>query len=334
MPEGGVHSIRVPRLQRSYLSLVNKPKPVIKYVSIIPEQTKSSDRMSDIDNSLADLMRFSANLGPKLRKRQEKSQDVPKKSQDIPKQSKSVKKKEPTQKKEPTKLEKTIVKTANAIKKKKVQEKKVKKDTKKKEDVNDILIKELIKGKSHEENIKVYKMIVDFLSSLIISKYDKDQYDQEEKSFENIIEYHNQNLKKIVEFIKEIESLNLMNYISFEVLEKIKNGNMKINYLVCDGEKFEKDNYNLIILHNKLKILLKQFESSNKKDVITQIIDGKLFDINNNYEQNLLKLLDLPVSDDAKKIAKQMNNIMTRKICTKIRLLIDNQLEELKQKIQ
>jgi predicted HTH domain antitoxin len=274
------------------------------------EREKKKNDKEEMDD-LVNYMNMGMNFGPRTRKKTQPIKTITKPIQKKTIQTKPKKEKKTDLEKAVTKLEKLNV---SLKPKSKV----------KKEDINDKFMKELKKQPVYvrDYNEKVFEIFYKFI------KETKIEEDNEE--LKDMIKYHNINTENIVKFLDEIREksdskFKFTEYFSYYLLQKIVNGDIKMKYLVCNGESFEKDYKDFLELQLKLKELIKDIDNP----IAKELSKDNFFNLEN-LKNNISELLkDSSLSDDIKTILKKMKSLLIKKICIKLKLFVENHINSL-----
>jgi hypothetical protein len=270
------------------------------------EREKKKNDKEKMDD-LVSFMNMGMNFGPRTRKKTQPIKTIIKPTQS----KKTVKDKKTDLDKTISKLEKLNVSLKPKLKPKK-------------EDINDKFMKELKKQPVYvrDYNEKVFEIFYKFI------KETKIEEDNEE--LKDMIKYHNINTENILKFLDEIKGKSDSNfkfteYFSYYLLQKIVNGDIKMKYLVCNGESFEKDYKEFLELQLKLKELIKDIDNP----IAKELSKDNFFNLEN-LKNNISELLkDSSLSDDIKKILKKMKSLLIKKICIKLKLFVNNHINSL-----
>jgi hypothetical protein len=270
------------------------------------EREKKKNDKEKMDD-LVSFMNMGMNFGPRTRKKTQPIKTIIKPTQS----KKTVKDKKTDLDKTISKLEKLNVSLKPKLKPKK-------------EDINDKFMKELKKQPVYvrDYNEKVFEIFYKFI------KETKIEEDNEE--LKDMIKYHNINTENIVKFLDEIREksdskFKFTEYFSYYLLQKIVNGDIKMKYLVCNGESFEKDYKDFLELQLKLKELIKDIDNP----IAKELSKDNFFNLEN-LKNNISELLkDSSLSDDIKTILKKMKSLLIKKICIKLKLFVENHINSL-----
>jgi hypothetical protein len=270
------------------------------------EREKKKNDKEKMDD-LVSFMNMGMNFGPRTRKKTQPIKTIIKPTQS----KKTVKDKKTDLDKTISKLEKLNVSLKPKLKPKK-------------EDINDKFMKELKKQPVYvrDYNEKVFEIFYKFI------KETKIEEDNEE--LKDMIKYHNINTENILKFLDEIKGKSDSNfkfteYFSYYLLQKIVNGDIKMKYLVCNGESFEKDYKEFLELQLKLKELIKDIDNP----IAKELSKDNFFNLEN-LKNNISELLkDSSLSDDIKTILKKMKSLLIKKICIKLKLFVENHINSL-----
>lgn len=301
----------------------------------IDEERKKKKNDKEEMDDLAFYMNTSMNFGPRTRKKTQPIKTIKKPTQTKPTQKKVIQTK--PKKEEKTDLEKAVTK----LEKLNVSLKP--KSKVKKEDINDKFMKELQKQPVYvrDYNEKIFEIFYEFIKETQIIKKKKskekkmeeeieEENEEENEKLKKLIKYHDINTENIVKFLDEIREksdskFKFTEYFSYYLLQKIVNGDIKMKYLVCNGESFEKDYKDFLELQLKLKELIKDIDNP----IAKELSKDNFFNLEN-LKNNIFELLkDSSLSEEIKTILKKMKSLLIKKICIKLKLFVENHINSL-----
>lgn len=270
------------------------------------KKKEENDKMDDLVSS----MNMGMNFGPRTRKKTQPRKTITK----------------PTQTKKTTQPKKVVLKKTDLDKVVSRLEKlnvSLKPKTKK-EDINDKFIKELQKQPVYvrDYNEKLFEILYKFIKDT--------KFEEDNEELKDMIKYHNINTENILKFLDEIKGksnskFKFTEYFSYYLLQKIVNGDIKMKYLVCNGESFEKDYKGFLELQLKLKELIKDIDYP----IAKELSKDNFFNLEN-LKNNISELLkDSSLSEEIKTILKKMKSLLIKKICIKLKLFVNNHINSL-----